>query len=146
MKQFQDEHGVIIDVESVTWHRNGVGGEGYYGVVFYFMEEDTDARRCHASVFFDQMLALDRGPIGRDVKDTPKTRKKIAEQIADGLWDRARKALGYFNPACAVITPDDLTATWRGDHFFPALCMAIEHHALAERRRFNREIMKQAHS
>jgi hypothetical protein len=94
-------HLTIDHVHQCEYHRNGTSGIGFWAVIFDAHYDDRPPSRFIASVFAD---------------------------------DVDRRHEGFINPHCAVYDLGLLAETgvtfglnsWRGDHFFDALCDVIE--------------------
>lgn len=101
-----------IKVHGVKYHRNGVSGQGFHVVGFTWLDTDR-----HPSVN-REMVGWVYSPSTVD----PRGESFPPDGEPDPRdWPKLRLDMAY-----GVIDLAEPWRTWRGDHFFPDLCAAIE--------------------
>jgi hypothetical protein len=103
---------MVITVEGVDYHRNGIGGAGFHVVAFRWAETD-DEPRAMVGVVFE----------GRG-------------QVA--VFDREQLRHGNIFMHADDARPGTGGNAWRGDHFEPALREAVAQYAAGSDERIQR--------
>jgi hypothetical protein len=96
-----------IQVHGVKYHRNGVSGQGFFLVGFTWVQTDVYGQEPYSH----EMVGWVYSPLTVGGTDEPNPID----------WRSLKLDMAY-----GVIDLAEPWNTWRGDHFFPDLCAAIE--------------------
>jgi hypothetical protein len=132
---------VIASINEIEYHRNGVGGEGFYAIRFTNVEEfegglppmeKTPVGTCYAQSGV-YVCGKKRGhTFGHSWEGVPQPEPMLAIVFESSVREQGEAGDGFINPRIAVFAEDKLPDvrfghnSWRGDNFWRDLYEAIK--------------------